>query len=249
MKPQKHKGKRWLAEEALYHLVDGAMTGKGLAVALGIQGKKLYAITTNLHGRGLVEKLAGGSWCLTARGILAAKEGWKIRGGRPGVERVPRKGGWTTRDKAWAALINRGGKGTLLDLAEEIDLRAPHQLHNIGCYFGALEKSGHLSRSHKKDLSGPTTNPGRHIWLLINNTGPKAPLWRSSKGEVVDRNSHEIIDISAKGMGHGHTATDTGMDAKTTGTAGVPGIVGVGTGIVPAGHHLVPRRQAGSART
>ncbi|MBF0415811.1 MAG: hypothetical protein HQL79_08600 [Magnetococcales bacterium] len=249
MKPQKHKGKRWLAEEALYHLVDGAMTSKGLTTALGILGKKLYEITANLQARKLIEKLADGSWHLTARGILAAKEGWKIRGGRPGVERAPRKGGWTTRDKAWAALINRGGKGTLADLAEEIDIRDQGKLLNIGKYFCALEKSGHLSRSHKKDLSGPMTNPGRHVWLLINNTGPRAPLWRSSKGEVVDRNSHEIIDISAKGMGHGHTATDTGMDAKTTGTAGAPGIVGVGTGIVPAGHHLVPRRQAGSART
>lgn len=199
MKVTKSKGKRWLAEEALYHLVDKPLLGKELAVALGIQRKKLYAITKNLEGRGLVEKKADGHWCLTEVGILAAKEGWKIRGGRPGGTRQPRKGGWTVRDKAWAALINRGGKGTLLDLAEEMDLRGARKLHNIGCYFGALEKSGHLARSKRQDFSGAPTNPGRCVWLLINNTGPTAPMWQVSKRQVFDRNTKQITDISNQG--------------------------------------------------
>ncbi|MBF0632690.1 MAG: hypothetical protein HQL89_17140 [Magnetococcales bacterium] len=199
MKATKNKGKRWLAEEALYHLVDKPLTGKGLAIALGIQGKKLYAITKNLAGRCLVEKKADGHWHLTEAGILAAKEGWKIRGGRPGAERTPRKAGWSSRDKAWAALINRGCKGTLLELAEEMDLRDPGKLWNIGRYFGVLEKSGHLARSRKKDFSGAPTNPGRHVWLLINNTGPRAPLWRPEKGEVIDRNTQTIISIAPTG--------------------------------------------------
>ncbi|MBF0422754.1 MAG: hypothetical protein HQL73_07160 [Magnetococcales bacterium] len=245
MKPQKNKGKRWLAEEALYHLVDGAMTSGGLTVALGIQGKKLYAITKNLHGRGLVEKQADGTWHLTERGILAAREGWKIRGGRPGVERASRRAGWSLRDKAWAALINRGGKGTLADLAEEIDIRDQGKLWNIGKYFGALEKSGHLVRSRKKDFSGSVTNPGRHVWLLINNTGPRAPLWRSSRNEVVDRNTKECIDISGKETGN---ELDFHAVAEMAEAAGGIGTVAVGTGAVAQGHHLVPRRPARSAR-
>ncbi|MBF0182477.1 MAG: hypothetical protein HQM03_20870 [Magnetococcales bacterium] len=198
MKPQKNQGKRWLAEETLYHLVEGPMSGKRLTTALGIQGKKLYAITKNLTHRGLMEQRKDGHWRLTDAGVIATKEGWKIRGGRPGKSRQPRKAGWTIRDKAWAALINRGGKGTLLELAEEMDLRDQSKLWNIGRYFGAIEKSGHLARSNAKDFSGSATNPGRHIWLLINNTGPNAPLWRPTKSEVYDRNTRETISITGE---------------------------------------------------
>ncbi|HIJ84205.1 MAG TPA: hypothetical protein HPQ00_08375, partial [Magnetococcales bacterium] len=199
MLTSKQKGKRWLAEEALHYLVDGPRLGKELKIALGIQEKKLYEIMKTLQGRGLAAKQASGYWHLTTLGTTAAREGWKIRGGRPGGARPPRRPGWTTRDKAWAALINRGGKGTLLDLAEEMDIRNPGKLHNIGCYFGALEKSGHLTRSGKQDFSGAPTNPGRDVWLLINNTGPIAPMWRTSRQAVYDRNTKAVIDISRPG--------------------------------------------------
>lgn len=74
--------------------------------------------------------------------------------------------------------------GILAAVARRDETGAVTNLHN---YFRALVKAGFLA-VEKVD--------GKNHYTLINNTGPCAPIWRRSRGQVYDQNTQAVIDIA-----------------------------------------------------
>ncbi len=70
---------------------------------------------------------------------------------------------------------------------------------NLGKYILALARAGILALAGRDKPANPTDN-GVKRYRLIKNTGPKAPVWRASVGEVFDPNTGEVVQI--KGNDH-----------------------------------------------
>lgn len=190
------KGKRWLAEELLYTLLDGQDYPAGLAKKTGAPRGKVSDSLKKLADRGFVRN-DDHCWSLTEAGVGAVRGGVKIRGGCPGMARAPKRLNRNLRTRAWSVLRNTGCKATLPELAGLMDVTYGRRFsNNISRYFSALEQSGHLTRSPIKDLTGPATSPGYDVWRLTGNTGPLAPLWRPKLGEVFDRNTGKTLPIT-----------------------------------------------------
>jgi hypothetical protein len=72
---------------------------------------------------------------------------------------------------------------------------------NLGKYLRALSRAGILVEVGRKAPASLTSN-GEIVYRLARNAGPKAPVWRASRGEVYDPNSGKAWGID-KEENHG----------------------------------------------
>lgn len=69
---------------------------------------------------------------------------------------------------------------------------------NLGKYIRALARAGVLAKAGRREPECPTSN-GEKVYHLVLNSGPKAPVWRASRGEVYDPNSGKVYPLPAGG--------------------------------------------------
>lgn len=162
----------------------------------GISRKAIVMATGVLAQRGLLDRPAPGCYRLTAAGRLALEAGVEIKPGSSGP-RAAKRCAKCLRARLWRAMraLNKFGVDDLLLRAANGDEADAHD--NARKYLGALERAGYLIRL-KHRLPGEAKKSNGFVrWILINNTGPKAPVWRLRQGRVFDPNTGDSIDLSA----------------------------------------------------
>lgn len=143
-----------------------------------------------------------GYYHLTVAGRKAAEEGVEIKPGRTGER--PRKRTAGLRERAWWHLRNHAA-GTLnymLDTYAEGTEKAAHV--NLYKYLRALEAAAIVKRRSMPARQAK----GQWLWVLVRDVGPLAPVWRSSRSEVFDPNSGQVIPIGADAVGARPAAND-----------------------------------------
>lgn len=69
---------------------------------------------------------------------------------------------------------------------------------NLRKYIHALTRAGVLAVDGREPPSSPTDN-GAKRYRLVRNSGPRAPVWRASRGEVYDPNTGAAYPIQEAG--------------------------------------------------
>jgi hypothetical protein len=147
---------------------------------------------SRLATRGLAQSLAG-VYAVTPDGIAFAESGGEIKPGPRGPRGTPRVVEDTMRAKAWRAIRIKGKFG-LDDLARSVlDGSEPGKdpINNLSRYVSALAATGYLAEMARRTPGHAVTSPGKKRWLLVRDTGPKAPV-RRENGDVWDRNEGRI---------------------------------------------------------
>ncbi|MBF0454975.1 MAG: hypothetical protein HQL72_09220 [Magnetococcales bacterium] len=187
----------WVSDAIIAELlrVNGGLANSALAAATGYGGKQISNALETLKRRAWVRYVSP-AWFLTDSGLQAAKSGESVRCGDRGKAGVRVSERRTFRDCAWRMLNNMGGSATideLLPLLGKEESRSHH--HNLSGYFNALCATGLITRNSRPVKGIALTSPGAVEWILLDYTGPKAPIWRQSKGEIFDPNSGEIYPL------------------------------------------------------
>ena len=122
---------------------------------------------------------------LSPEGEAAAAAGEVFRNGLVGrVKPVP----GTTRERAWRAMRIRR-TFTLGDLVSDAANPGEGQPRdNIGRCLLKLEQAGYVRALPPRAGAGRSKR-----YVLMNNTGPKAPIFRSEMGVVFDQNLGENV--------------------------------------------------------
>ena len=122
------------------------------------------------------------------RGALSARTPIGITSGPKGP-RVLDLPHTSIRTRVWRALrlCHKGSVRELLVLASQ-----GHEIEpgHIGNYLAALTKAGYLTRLSQK---------GEHQqirYLLIRDTGPKAPQWNKRQKRILDANTEDIYELA-----------------------------------------------------
>ncbi|AFL76195.1 hypothetical protein [Thiocystis violascens] len=170
--------------EALDQAIDG-LSRKAIVMATGV-----------LAQRGLLERRAPGHYRLTAAGRLALEAGIAIKPGPRGTHATAIQAR-SLRAKLWRAMraLNKFGIDDLLlrgANGDEADAR-----NNAGKYVNVLERAGYLIRLKHRLPGDAPTSPGFVRWLLVHNTGPKAPIWQAGKRQLHDPNTGKTFALDA----------------------------------------------------
>lgn len=163
-----------------------------IAAALDVTTHAVSAAMTHLVSRGLVDRKAIGCFALTDEGAA-----WRASGRSVSVN-APRPTALPTRkpkrlalsDRAWAALRIRQ-KATVFDLAELARRGEATAEARIRAYLLALERAGYVVRLARPESTRPRGKAAR--WLLVRDTGPLAPVVRTKRGDVWDRNTGQAF--------------------------------------------------------
>lgn len=161
---------------------DACFTAGELEGATGLAPDCIRHACRALVERGMLQRRERGCWSATDEGRIAAETGAAIVSGPRGrlTQEKPRtRRASTGRDKVWRA-IRTQQKFAIADL---MMLTGDVSAHNIKDYVFALAKAGYLARLPSK---------GRQTrFLLIDDTGPLAPVQRDARKEFFDRNTGE----------------------------------------------------------
>lgn len=192
----------WKSEALLTAIAAAAprdcITEAQLIALTGYDAKAVENCCHKLRRIGLLQKTARGCHKLTDAGRAAVKAGTTVRSGPRGPQsgvKIVRKE--TLRSRAWAAMRIRH-KASIDDIAllvaqgDERDLQG-----NIEKYFRALARAGYLRQLTVRESGTAPTSNGFVRYLLINDTGPLAPVWRPSRGSVYDPNTETEQPIKA----------------------------------------------------
>ncbi|MBF0371712.1 MAG: hypothetical protein HQL52_19930 [Magnetococcales bacterium] len=191
--------RRWVSDAVFSVLsVDSGQGRQGLVDALDYTSKQVGRGLQVLRNRGWV-RLDGRLWFLTKAGLDARESGRVVRAGgkgRPRGIKTPKKR--TFRQRAWAEL-RRSGKVTIPELLLVLDAgESKRRAHNLEEYFLRLEQVGILTRLRRRAKGGPLTSPGHVVWVIPEDPGPKAPIWRSTKSIIHDPNSGKDYPIEGR---------------------------------------------------
>ncbi|PWR23383.1 hypothetical protein DKG75_02095 [Zavarzinia compransoris] len=159
---------------------DACFTAGELEAVTGLAADSIRHACRALVERGMLQRRERGCWAATPEGQAAAVAGVAIISGprgrltqeKPRTRRAP-----SGRDKIWRA-IRAERKFAINDL---VALVGPEQVENVKDYVFALARAGYLTRLRSK---------GRQSrFLLIDDTGPLAPVQRDARKEFFDRNT------------------------------------------------------------
>lgn len=141
-----------------------------------------------LIARGLATRAWKGVYRLTPKGLEALVESTEIKSGPTGPRPLDLPN-TTIRTRIWRAIrVSRKGTVreflTLASQGEEIGRDDAHR------YLNALTSAGYLTRMCPR---GEKSEPR---WLLIRDTGPKAPQWNRRQKRVFDANTGDTYELA-----------------------------------------------------
>ncbi len=167
-----------------------------LVGATGMARGRVGTAMATLMSRGLVRSVGRGRYALTAAGRQVVTSGKEIRSGPRGLHTgVRRPAQDTLRARLWRALRlkRKASLPELLTLAARGSERAAER--NAWMYLRALHSAGYIQKLPSR---APGTHPNSrgHIkWLVIRDTGPRAPIVRRRHREMVDPNTGERFPL------------------------------------------------------
>ncbi len=159
--------------------------------------KEAQTALAALARRGLATSVAG-TYACTPYGLIFMEGGGEISCGPSGPNRKTRVFEGTVRAKAWRAMRIKGKFG-LDDLGRAVldgSEAGCEPLDNIRKYVLALLKAGYLLEMKRRTPGSAPTSNGCKRWMLVRDTGPKAPIARQN-GEVWDQNESRVYPREA----------------------------------------------------
>jgi predicted transcriptional regulator len=181
----------------------GVMPLPSLARATGLLADQVKNAIDRLSKRGLVIHVGLARYQRTASGDAFLGAGKQVKPGpqpkghggsaRRGLRADDAAGRDTLRDRAWVAL-RQLKKATIPDLMELASRGGDGEdVSNLRQYLTVLAKHGVVSALKRRAPGYALTSNGFIQYVLVDDLGPKAPLWRGSTGELVDRNNGKPI--------------------------------------------------------
>lgn len=191
----------WIAEQLMQaiqsHNRQECITYQRLHEITGLEPKQIQNASSVLERNGFVTRTAPGCLYVTKTGLIALEQGKTIRSGPKKPEERTRRAKSSRRIDAWHAIrIKKECAFTLNDIisliarGNEKDINA-----NIGKYIATLESAGYLMKMSKRIRGTAPTSNGFVRWRLVKDTGPEAPIWRTSRGTIFDPNTGEEITL------------------------------------------------------
>lgn len=194
----------WIAQDLLTAIgaaaVDDCITEAQLVAITCLDARQVENSALVLRKHGLIERIGTGCHRLTDAGRAALAEGVKITSGPRGEQPGTRIFNNTLRTRVWLALrirrkismpeiimlVARGGEG-------EKDIES-----NVGRYLRVLARAGYVSKMPRREPGVALTSNGFARWMLINDTGSRAPVWRPKADTVYDPNTETETPLNTK---------------------------------------------------
>lgn len=180
----------------LHHLSENeCKTTDVLADELGFNRRQISDAARGLIMRGLIERVEIGCYQLTPLGLNARCQGLEISSGPIGPRRNGkwRSPGNTLRQKAWRAM-RRMVTFTISDvlvLAQSGSEKSARS--NIEQYIRDLNAAGYVQELQSRVRGTAPGSNGYKRFRLLKDTGEFAPIVRSSRSELFDRNLDEVL--------------------------------------------------------
>ncbi len=176
-------------------LSDNIMTLDELELISPCSRHETVKIMSRLVTKGAVERLENGVYRLTDYGKSLKTSGLPeiFRSGPQGTYNRNKRSNNTLRSRIWRLiLLNRKvSTNEMLPLAIDGDEKNP--ISNIRKYLNALVKSGYIREMPRRIKGSSLTSNGFKQYILLRETGQKAPVFRSDKKEVYDPNTGEVF--------------------------------------------------------
>jgi hypothetical protein len=182
------------ATALLRHLAAGVcLTADQMAEALGITRAQAMNAARKLLRRGYLEKMAAGCFQLSEAGKAAALSGITITSGPKGKTGVIATRRQTFRERAWLAMRihHRFTIGQIVASAARDGERNARE--NARKYLAQLGQAGFVKELPNRLPGTSMGSNGFKRWVLIRNTGPRAPVYRAELQTVHDFNTGEDI--------------------------------------------------------
>ncbi|MBA4381798.1 MAG: hypothetical protein C0406_04460 [Sideroxydans sp.] len=193
----------WVAEQVLTAIKDSDMreciTEERLIDLTTLTKRQVQESCRRLCHSGLLVKSGEGCHTVTPAGLEALAAGAHYRSG-PKDAKQNGKRLWknTLRIRVWRAIRIRR-KFTVPEIITlVVDENARGDItSNVQKYVRALAKAGYLIEMAKREQSTAITSNGYKRWWLSDakDTGPLAPVLRTSKSTVFDPNTNEEVAI------------------------------------------------------
>lgn len=151
-----------------------------------------------LSRRDYLMRMGAGCYQLTEAGLAAAANGEVITSGPTGRRNRPREVRNTLRERAWRSMRMRGRftiPDIVSDAASEGDGRPGD---NIQRYLRSLRDAGYVVELPRRAEGAAMTSNGFKRWMLVRNTGPRAPVFRAQVNAVHDFNTGEDVPCSTR---------------------------------------------------
>lgn len=173
----------------LHTLATGeCLTVTDLIKELSLNRRQVVDAAAKLLARGYLERMGTGCYQLTETGLEAAREGIVITSGPKGpTGTIPRHSG-TFRERAWRAMRvrHRFTIGEIVADAGRGDPAADRQ--NATRYIRYLRAAGYVGELPRRVPGTAIGSNGFKRFVLINNTGPRAPVYRGEAKAIHDFN-------------------------------------------------------------
>jgi hypothetical protein len=164
------------------------VTEARIAELTGLTAKQVEQSTLKLRKHGFLNKTGRGCHKITQAGKDAVMGGGSLRSGPKGRHTGQRNCSHGMRQRVWNVL-RMGGKRTVDDIlmlvieGGERDARS-----NVRKYLQALVRGRYVTVMQQREAPLNNTSNGCLRYLLVNDTGPLAPVWRVSRGTLYDPN-------------------------------------------------------------
>lgn len=175
------------------------LTPKHAHALLGRAYSTISDALRNLARHGFAQSVCG-VYMATPEGAEFLAGGGEIKCGPAGPNGKPRIVENTLRCKAWRAMRikQKFGFDELATACLDGSETARDPVNNINRYVSALAATGYLVEMKRRTPGSSLKSPGKKRWMLVRNTGPKAPV-RRENGDVWDPNEERIY---ARGERH-----------------------------------------------
>ena len=189
----------WTTSKLLAAIGDASpkecITEERMAELTGLTARQVENACDRLRRHGFISRTGKGCHKLTEAGLQAYADGAKLHSGPNGKHTGVRRCARGLRQRAWNAL-RLGQKFTIDDIlmrACEGDERDAYS--NVRKYIRALADGGYVRAMPQREQPLNAMSNGCFRWLLINDTGPVAPIWRVARKSLYDPNTETVVSI------------------------------------------------------
>lgn len=158
----------------------GRMSIQELAQATGLTLNEVRSACRTMVPKKLIIREAPGVYRIGYHGQRVLKDNAPVRRS-------------TLEPKAWRSMRNLR-VFSVEDIQSRIDTGENQRVQStIRGYVNALERAGYVVRMPRR--AGPD-GVLQDRWMLVNNTGFEAPVWRRSRYEMYDPNTRKTVSIA-----------------------------------------------------
>lgn len=162
-------------------------TCEALAERTGQTSRQIADNAGLLVKKELLSRTRPGCYTITESGRQVIDAGGELKSGPKTGKPRHRSSG--LREKAWRLMRIRR-KFSVEDLCHSIcDGSEKEAESNLGKYLKALRLAGYITRLARRGKGTAITSNGSYRYLLVLDSGPKAPVWQQRAKTVFDPNT------------------------------------------------------------